>query len=390
MIEIEHLWNEIDLRTNLLGCEDIALARAVGRVLAREVCSAVDQPPFDQSAVDGYALSSLGPGRFRLAGERAAGEGGGHSLKNGETFRVLTGAVVPEGALAVVKQEDCMIREEGVEIAGVVPGGAHIRVRGDVVKMGERILSSGMVVTPGALGLLAASGVSSVGVVCHPRVLHLITGDEIVATGEALKPGQIHDSNGPMIRALLSARGIPLKQLHLRDSSAQIAAAVAAFDGDVLLISGGSGPGDRDHTLPVLEHAGFKIHASRINSRPGKPLIFASRGNQIAFGLPGNPLSHFVCYHAFVRRALDRLEGFPPPALIPSRLKEPVEQIGDGRRTWIPGVLEMTGAGHEVRPLAWKHSGDLIPIAIANALILMNADNASASSGALVDVLCLP
>ena len=379
MIEIEQLWGEIDRLTNQLGFEEVALTGACRRVLAREACATADQPPFDQSAVDGYAIAGSGLEPFHLAGSQVAGQSSGRRLEPGEAVRILTGAVVPEGAFAVIKQEDCTLLDQGeigerVSASIDIGPGSNIRRKGGVFKTGTSVLSSGTLITSGAIGLLAASGIASVAVVRRPRVLHLATGDEIVPAGTPLKSGQIHDSNGPMIAALLMERGLPpwqLRQVRLGDSSDEIGEAVAGFDGDLLLISGGSGPGDRDHTQRVLETEGFTIHASRLNSRPGKPLIFASRGRQIAFGLPGNPLSHFVCYHAFVRRVLDRLEGLPSPPLISAQLAGPVEDTGDGRRTWLPGLLETTAEGRRVRPLAWKHSGDLTPLAQANALILL-------------------
>jgi molybdopterin molybdotransferase len=406
MMEIEQLWSEIDRLTSRLGCEEIALSGACGRTLAQEARSSADQPPFDQSAVDGYALAASGqsqPAHYRLVGQQPAGQGGGRPLNEGEAVRILTGAVVPEGAFAVVKQEDCRLSGDGnlVEPPANISQGAFIRRAGEVLKMGEPVLSPGTLITPGSIGLLAASGIGSLAVVRLPSVLHVITGDEIIVAGHPLKSGQIYDSNGPMIAALLEERGVAagqIRQFWIKDSSAEIAAAIAGFDGDLLLISGGSGPGDRDHTLSVLKREGFTIHASQLNSRPGKPLIFATRGGQIAFGLPGNPLSHFVCYHAFVRRVLDRLQGLAPPPLIATRLAEPLLEMGDGRRTWLPGILESTSERHQVRALAWKHSGDLTPLARANALILLGAapsypsvaSDQSARSGIPVEVLSLP
>ena len=366
MIEIEQLWNEIDLRAAALPEEQVALAEALGRVLAAEALSTSDQPPFDQSAVDGYAVAGKSP--YRIVGEQVAGQFGGDPLQAGQAVRILTGAVVPEGAEAVAKQEECTLAGEWVETSAMTFG-ANIRRRGGVLRLGERVLDVGEVITAGAIGLLAGAGIGRASVRCRPKVLHLVTGDELVAAGEPLRQGKIHDANGPMIAALLRQREISqLGQVWLGDSSQRIAAAVANFEGDLLLISGGSGPGDRDHTLQALGQAGFEIHASRLNSRPGKPLIFATRGKQVAFGLPGNPLSHFVCYHAFVRRALDRMEGFATAALVSAKLEESILEVGDGRRTWLPGVLH----GERVRALVWRHSGDLTPLAEANALILLD------------------
>jgi len=387
MMEIEQLWKEIDQHIPRLGEEEVPLLEAFGRILSQEPCSTVDQPPLDQSSVDGYALPERGP--FRLIGNQVAGQNAGVRLEPGQAVRILTGAVVPEGAFAVIKQEDSSVDGGLVQTTSLVAAGENIRRKGDVLKKGTPVLPPGQQISPGAIGLLASSGIGAVRVICRARVLHMVTGDEIIAAGTPLKSGQIYDSNGPMMAALLRQRGVQqFQQIHLGDSPEEIGNAVAAFDGNLLLISGGSGPGDRDHTVTALEAAGFQIHASRLNSRPGKPLIFATRGAQVAFGLPGNPLSHFVCYQAFVRRALDRLEGFPVSNLIAAELQGTLPENGDGRRTWLPGVLEVGRA----RPLTWRHSGDLTPLAHANALILLGSDQSVRSdpSARSTQVLPLP
>jgi molybdopterin molybdotransferase len=387
MMEIEQLWNLIDQNVSRLGEEIVALASAHGRVLAQDARAIADQPPFDQSAMDGFAISGSGP-NFKIIGHQAAGQIGRFRLSSNEAVRVLTGAVIPEGAESVLKQEDCTLQGDFVEANVPILPGAFIRKRGSSRRAGQLVLAAGKRINAGAIGLLAATGFGEVAVTRRPKILHLVTGDELLPPGSALMPGQIHDSNGPMIASLLKERGLystEVEQRRLPDSASGIAEAICQFNGNLLLISGGSGPGDRDHTLSSLEQHGFRVNASRINSRPGKPLIFATRDSQVAFGLPGNPLAHFVCYHAFVRRALDQMEGLPPSALLAASLEGPAQdENADGRRTWFPGLLHaVANEGWKVRPLDWKHSGDLAPLAEANALILMDGVNQS-------ECACLP
>ena len=177
-----------------------------------------------------------------------------------------------------------------------------------------------------------------------------------------------------MIEALLALRGLSVHREQLGDDSSAIGKVVSDFDGELLLISGGSGPGDHDHTDSALRHAGYEIHTRRIDSRPGKPMIFATRGRRAAFGLPGNPLSHWVCHHAFVRRAIARFEGYEPPCLSGALCPGWNVPVGDGRRTWTPARLSAKSGELVAKPLHWLHSGDLSPLVEADALLLDEPD----------------
>jgi len=239
-----------------------------------------------------------------------------------------------------------------------------------VLRAGEHVFPDYTPLNAGSIALLAALGIESPPSQASLCALHIATGNELVPPGQPLAPGKIYDSNGPMIDALLRENNTSCERLRLGDDPAPLAQAIGSFSGDLLLISGGSGPGDRDHTLSVLQAQGFTIHVSRVNSRPGKPLIFATRRAQVAFGLPGNPLSHFVCFHAFVARAIARLQGSPPPDLHPVKLEHPIHDAGDGRRTWTPARARLRNGQLAAAPLDWAHSGDLRCLALANALLL--------------------
>jgi len=372
MMEIEQLWREIDGRVGRLGAARVGLLEALGRVVAEDVLSPVDLPAFDQSAMDGFAFASITPGVCRIVATVAAGGKKSEEVGAGRAVRILTGAPVPSGTVAVARQEDC--EREGDSVF-LLPGvclapGDNIRLCGGVYSSGDLLVKAGERISSGIVALLSSAGIGVVGAVCRASVRHLVTGDEIVPPGEALTPGGTHDSNGPMLSALLAENGLEGERVYLGDNAGELARQVGDFAGDLLLISGGSGPGDRDHTLSALHAAGYSVHAARLNSRPGKPLIFATRGRQVVFGLPGNPLSHWVCFQAFVRRAICRFHGLPVPEMQPVRLGAKIDLSGDGRRTWTPGFCRPGENGLEVFPLPWKHSGDLTPLATANALLL--------------------
>ncbi|MFA7234025.1 MAG: molybdopterin molybdotransferase MoeA [Terrimicrobiaceae bacterium] len=376
MMEIEQLWAEIDARVLRLPAQETPLMDSLHRVVAGDVLSPEDLPAFDQSSMDGFAFASTRPGECRILGTIAAGRPLPLRAEEGISIRILTGGVVPEGTAAIAKQEDCEVNGDLVSLrAGVrLERGNFIRQRGGVFSKGDLLLKPGTLLSPGAVALVASAGIGSVHIVRRGSVLHLVTGDEIVGSGTPLLPGQIHDSNGPMISALLAEMELNVERRPLADEADMLVRHVGENTADLLLISGGSGPGERDHTLKVLESSGYAIHSSRLNSRPGKPLIFSTRGTQVAFGLPGNPLSHWVCFQAFVKRAICRLHGLPEPEMQAARIPAPIESSGDGRRTWTPGIRESGGDGARVRPLPWKHSGDLTPLVSANALILDPTD----------------
>ncbi len=376
MIEVEAAWKLIDEMVVPGETCEVPVAGALGTIAAADVVAPADMPAFDHSAMDGYALADSGLEPGSIVREVAAGSVDAGVIQRGQAVRIFTGAPLPRGTCCVVRQEDCLVDGGVVRVREdvIASAGANLRRRGELLKRGGVILPAGADVTAGAIALLASCGITRVQTISRPVTCHISTGSELIEAGGALGAGQIYDSNGPMMQALLDERGIRLVRRRVSDVASEIHSAVAGFAGGLLLISGGSGPGDHDHTGRALRDAGYTIHASRINSRPGRPLIFATRGRQVAFGLPGNPLSHWVCFHAFVARALARLEGRETPALINARLTEKLPGTGDGRRTWTPAQRQYREGMLYVEPLGWQHSGDLTPLASADALLMDRQD----------------
>jgi molybdopterin molybdotransferase len=373
MKTIEEVWALLDATIQALPPEEVPLDRSVGRVLRLPVVAPVDQPLFDHSAMDGFAFAEECPPVPRpVVREIPAGTAPEGPLQPGTSARIFTGAIVPEGTFGVVRQEDCTVSAEGVQPVGgrAVRPGENIRRRGTFALRGAEVLPAGTILEPGSLAIAASVGVDRVTVSPRPAVTHLLTGAEIVAAGHTPRPGQIFDSNGPLLAGIFAQAGLPLTQSRVADSLEALAEEVASCRDPVLLISGGSGPGDYDFTESALRRAGFTLHFDRIHSRPGKPLLFATREARIAFGLPGNPLSHWVCHHAFVRRALHLLQGKAPPPLVPVFCPKNFPTSDDPRRTWTPARVEMVETRLIATPLPWQHSGDLTPLAAANALLL--------------------
>jgi molybdopterin molybdotransferase len=375
-----------------LEAEGVALAEAQGRVLSEPVRAAEDQPPFDRSAVDGYAVRiDDGSTAFRIVDAIRAGEWKPRPLQPGEAVRVATGAALPGAGLQVVMQEDA--RVEGDRL--VVPhrdAARHIRGRGEDARAGDVLVEAGTVLGAGALGLLAGLGVARPPVRRLPRVLHVATGDEIVPPDQAPAAGQIRDSNSTLVRAFLTDWGILPQQCRAGEDAASVRAALGSLEPgagpppDLLLVSGGASVGDHDWTQRVFAELGFAMRVHRTAVRPGKPLLVAQRSGTLAFGLPGNPLAHFVCLNLYVRAALEAWAG-RSPALKTDTGRLVTELASDSRDREVlwPAVWRQADGAVWVTPLRWKSSGDLSALATANALLRLAAGGPRLSRGSAVE-----
>ncbi|HEX5191325.1 MAG TPA: gephyrin-like molybdotransferase Glp [Solirubrobacteraceae bacterium] len=303
--------------------EHVAIDDALHRVLAADVLAAGDVPPFPCSAMDGYALHA-GPGGRRLAlvGESRAGTPSDRVLADGEAIRVSTGAAIPAGATAVIPQED--VDAEGDPSAPAIvtrrqsATGAHVRGAGEDMRQGTVVLSAGRRLGPIELGAAVAAGAGSLAVARRPRVAVLCTGDELRAPGEPLGPGEIHNSNAPMLTGLAAEAGAltsPAGRLS-DDRDATIEGIGAAIErSDVVLMSGGVSVGPHDHVRPALAALGVREVFWSVALQPGKPTWFGvARDGTLVFGLPGNPVSAVVTYALFAAPALAAMQGEPPPA----------------------------------------------------------------------------
>ena len=304
---------------------------ALGRVLASGVRSALDVPPADNTSMDGYALRAAdvpAAGTVLQVSQRIPAGVVGTVLAAGTAARIFTGAQVPEGADAVVMQEECEARGDAVAIHTVPRAGQWVRRRGEDVRHGDVVLAAGTRLTPQALGLAAAVGAAELSVMRRPRVALFSTGDELVMPGEPLKPGAIYNSNRFTLRALIQAMGCDCNDLGIvpdRLDATRAALRHAAEGCDLIVTSGGVSVGEEDHLRPAVQAEG-RIDLWQIAIKPGKPLAFgevnrADGSAAFIIGLPGNPVSSFVTFMLLVRPVLLRLQGCPdgPPRSTPMR-----------------------------------------------------------------------
>ena len=301
-----------------LPTEDVPVDDALGRVLAEEVSAAHAVPPFRNSAMDGYAVRSGNAGRDLLVvGESRAGRPADVAVGDGEAIRISTGAMVPEGADAVLQQELVEDRGERITLLDEVAPGRNVREAGEDLAAGDEVLGAGTRLGPAELGVAVHAGRASVRCSRRPRVAVLATGDELVPAGEPLDPGQIHDSNRTTLAALARRDGAEVVLARVvPDNAAETRSAIEeALDAaDVVLLSGGVSVGPHDHVKPALADLGVEERFWRVALRPGKPTWFGVRGRTLVFGLPGNPVSAMVTFLLFARPALAALQGAESPA----------------------------------------------------------------------------
>jgi molybdopterin molybdotransferase len=378
--------------------EEVALEDALGRVLAQDVRSDADRPPFDRAAMDGYALRAEDvrrvPATLGVVGVLRAGQWPERAIEAGEAVRIMTGAVLPGGASAVQQFEKTSPSQDGrhVEILVPVKVGANIARRGSEGRAGETVLPRGRVLDPPAIGVLASVGCMRPRVARRPVVSLLVTGDEIVDGAQQPEPGQVRNSNGPALAALARVAGAEVRVLGaVPDRDDAITAAVeAGFASDVLLLSGGVSAGDYDRVEPVLQAAGVSFFFTQVAIKPGAPLVFGRRGSTLLFGLPGNPVSALVTFELFVRPCLLRLQG----ALAATRPRVSVELLAplanrSGRTSHSPARVRNEAGRLVADPVRSAGSADLVAHARANALVVLPADRTEAATGETAEAVLL-
>jgi molybdopterin molybdotransferase len=296
-----------------LETETVPLLQAHGRVLARDVSATRDQPPFNGSAMDGYAVVEAKPGaRLRVIGDSAAGHGFEYPVKSGEAVRIFTGAPVPKGAKTVVIQEDVTREGDTITLGDRLGHGSHIRPAGGDFKIGDTV-GAGRVVAPNDIALLAAMNVADLPVTRRPVVALISTGDELVMPGETPGPDQIIASNTLGLHALMRDLGAAPRLLPIaRDNEESLRAAFDLAQGaDVIVTIGGASVGDHDVVAKLAPQLGFDQTFYKVAMRPGKPLMAGRFGDAMMIGLPGNPVSAMVCGHVFLAPVIRAMLGLP-------------------------------------------------------------------------------
>jgi len=403
MLEVADALKIVVEHARALAPQRLPIREAAGKVLAEPVVSDIDSPPHNKSLVDGYAVR-----RAEVDGQEAAlgvveeitaGLVPTMAIGAGQAARIMTGAPVPIGADAVVMVERTKLDAAAQPLPRVtiaphtIPPGGNILPLGAEFRRNDIVLNPKQILTPSAIGLLAEVGRRDVLIQPQPTVAILATGNELVAAHTLPGPGQIRNSNGPLLDALIRSFGGRTIDLGIaRDEPESLRTKIAAgLQADVLVVSGGVSAGVLDLVPGVLAELGVKTLFHRIELKPGRPLwcgLYSEGGRErLVFGLPGNPVSSLVCCQLFVRPALAIMAGFPPRGMEKRKGKLAADYAHRGARpTFHPGRLVPEHDNGEVATLPWRGSADLHTLSQADCLIHFHAGNYSLPSGSEVDV----
>lgn len=389
LIDIAEARRRVLAEARPLAASDVAVADALGRVLAEDVTAAHDVPPFDSSAMDGYAVVAGPEAELPVVDESRAGHPAARTLEPGQAILISTGAMIPTGADSVVPVERTEERDRAVSVPAWEPG-RNVRRAGEDMRAGETVIATGTAVGPAELAVVVAAGRERVRCGARPRVAVLATGDELVEPGAPLAPGQIRNSNAYALAAMAERAGAEVVERRSVADDPEptrnaLGAALAASD--VVCVSGGVSVGVHDHVRPALAALGVEERFWGVRLKPGKPTWFgAAPDGTLVFGLPGNPVSAMVTFHLFARPALRRLAGAEPDDLRTRALLDEPVACSPRREQAIRCRLAAGDDGWHVRPTKEQGSHILTSMLGAGALALVPAGEGELPAGARVGI----
>lgn len=390
MIPVSEAKRLIESCTNILPTEQIPLLESLGLTLAEPIVSPLDMPPFEQSAMDGYAFrftENYMAQPLRIVGEVQAGIAPGEINEPGTACRIFTGAAVPKGADTVVMQEKVRVASGFLFLEDpALKIGANVRPRASQTKKGALALPAGTILSPAALGMLAGLGITALTVHKKPRICLIITGKELVSPGAELQPGQVYESNSVTLKAALLERGlVPELEFHCDDIAQEINQCLQTGleQCDLVLCTGGISVGDYDLVKKSMEFCGVETVFHKVRQKPGKPLFFGKYGDKRVFGLPGNPGSVLTCYYEYVAPMLLKMMGNQDqfPRSTHKMLAETVVKK-EGLTHFLKGKIE----GETVRPMYGQESYKMDGFALADCLIVLEENSGTLEKGAIVEV----
>ena len=396
MIRFEEALKEILSKTRRLALQEVSLDRAVGSVLSENIKARHDSPPFNKSAMDGYALRSSDlksvPKELKCVGLIKAGRPFKRIIKNGECAKIMTGSPLPKGADAVVMVERTSEDEKRgwIKVLQRVKKGENVCFKGEDIKKGTVVLKKGMLIRGPEVSLASSLGRTKIRVYRKPSVAILNTGDEIIESGKPLIYGKIYNSNGPMLISLLQALNIKVEYLGIaRDDEKDLERLVIkGLKNDILLISGGVSMGDYDLVPKVLKKCGVREVLHKIYMKPGKPVFFGTRQSKLVFGIPGNPVSTYLVFLVLIKPAIDKMLGKISQLSIRwARLTEEFRQK-PGRKHFVPAQVQERQGELEAFPIKGYHgSADIASLSQANAFMIVDGSRSFLKRNSQVEVI---
>jgi len=381
--------------------EIIPLDKAYGRVLAEPIIAKHDVPPFNRSAYDGYAIrakdsqtaTSGNPAHFHVIGEIGAGYVGEKALGEGEAYRIMTGAILPEQADAIVMLEETTETDTGFTITKVFQEDDNISFQGEDAQKGEELIAAGSVIHPGTIALLATFGYAEVKVATLPKVSLVSTGTELLAVDEPLEPGKIRNSNGPMLEGQLARMGIPFASLGTMEDDLDACTILienALKKSDIVITTGGVSVGDYDYLPEIYERIGAKVLFDKVMMRPGSVTTVAVVGDKLLFGLSGNPSACFTGFELFARPAILGMMGCTTPYM--PRMKAVLGEDFPKKNPFtrfVRAIWYMEDNVATVVPAGFNKSNAVSSIARGNGIIVLPSGSSGYTKGMIVDVLLL-
>lgn len=391
MISVTQALKIVDNATRVAGsCKTISIQEAIGYVTCENIIAPISMPPFRQSAMDGYAVNRHKKNNYSLIGEIKAGDANNLRLNKGEAVRIFTGAPVPDSANAVVMQEKVSVSNAMLTIMTPINDQMNIRPLGEQVLNGQVALNKGTKITAAGIGYLASLGISEISVYEKPKIAIVVTGNELVSSGEDLNFGQIYESNAQMLAANLKSCGFDqITVHHVLDNYKSTVNSLNTIlkSNDVLLVSGGISVGDYDFVGKALDEIGVTTLFYKVRQKPGKPLFFGKKEDKYVFALPGNPAAALSCCYIYVIPALQKISGMKDfnlhkiQAISQSSIKTP----GD-RSQFLKAIYK----NNQVDILEGQNSSMLQTFALANALVQVPEEINEIHINDKVEVLLLP
>lgn len=380
--------------TNELETEIVSIHDAFDRALAEDIRSKLTQPPFDASAMDGYAIRFEDLGKpLKLIGESQAGKSFEGILKNGETVRIFTGAPVPNGADTVIMQENTSRSDDQITINECRAKGINIRATGEDFKIGDILLKKGAKITARHIAVIAAGNVDKVCVYKKPRVAILSTGDELMDVGTQIGPDKIVNSNVPLFMSLVAENGgVPINLGTARDTIEDVKTKIAKVkDADIFVSIGGVSVGDYDIIQDVLKEAALKVHFWKVAMQPGKPLVFGDFSGTHYFGMPGNPSSAYVCFVNFMLPAMRKMMGLNDLGYQTSHaILDHDIQEGGSRMNFMRAIYKENNEGVKIVSARFSQSSALLKtMSEANCLLIREVNAPATKAGELVKIVLI-
>ncbi|AFL84567.1 molybdenum cofactor synthesis domain protein [Belliella baltica DSM 15883] len=388
MISVNQAKSILQKHTPSAKSNILPLEKAIGLICTKDIHSPIAVPSFDNSAMDGYAISwddQQEP--WQVVSEVAAGDGEFHVLQKGQASRIFTGAPIPKGADTVIPQE--WVERDGNQITfdkSSFTRGSNVRLKGAQTEAGGIILKKGALINPGGIGLLASVGIAEIPVYSPPKVAVIITGNELQELGKPLSFGQIYNSNGPVLQSYLNTLGVEeVQSTQAIDEPHELQKAIenSLANADILILSGGISVGDYDYVKTGLTKAGVEELFYKIKQRPGKPLYVGILGEKLIFALPGNPASVITCFNQYVKPSLLQYMGhknsWQPTAKLP--LAEPLK-----RKAGLTFFLKAKIENNQVHILTGQESFNLISFGAADCFAEVAEETEEMAAGSLINV----